>query len=190
MSVIAVSLAACGGSSTSAGGSGSASGTVNGVSLTSVAEAVSAVYSGADCKDSSKQEGALFILLGSNGGICSSAQSTGKYTGTLLVMEIANNATATAQPIVPGTYPITIAANPTSIAIFGQETNGCETNSYLSGSGSITITSASSSGAKGTYDITFLNDTGGTAGSLSGSFDTVNCNLNQAQVCNAGSSTC
>jgi hypothetical protein len=193
MAVLAVSLlAACGGSSTpqSIGGAGTVSGIVGGVPPPIVTEAVSVIYSGADCHDSTKQASAVYIMLGSRGGMCAAAQGNGTYTGTLLMVEVANNATASAQPITPGTYDINIGANPVALSIYGRQSNGCNTTSLLSGSGTITITSVSAAGAKGSYEISFVNGQSQPAGTLSGTFDTVNCSLNQAQACSAGSSSC
>ncbi len=184
----AVLLAACGGSSSPAGGGGSTvNGTVGSFSIGSVAEAISVTHSGASCQSATEQEAALYILLSSSGGHCAAAQSGATQpAGNVLELYIANVGSGTQTPIGPGTYTVSFGGQPAMVGIAGTITAaGCQSTVYLSGAGTVTISSVGAGGASGSYNLTFVDSMGAPAGTLTGSFTTSNCAIDAAKVCSA-----
>jgi hypothetical protein len=189
-------LAACGGGGAAsfANGSGTVSGTVTGYPITSVAEVGSAAYVGAGCPQATgtppAYEAALFIYLSSSAGVCSAYLNSGTQpSGTSLLIAIETAGSTPQAAIGPGTYQVNFGANTTApIMVAGVGPNGCSANGDLSGSGSVTITSVSSSGASGSYNLTFVGSGGAAAGTLTGNFTAGNCGI--TNFCTASKSSC
>ena len=193
VSAASVLLACGGGSSPGGGGSATVTGTAGGASLSNVAEAISFVYAGPSCKDSSTQNNGFTIYLSSSTGICASAQNNSTPpSGTVLAI-IVNNVGSAAQPaIVPGTYNVQLVSNPETSGIFGTLTNGCNTsgNGGYAGSGTVTLTSVTSGGVVGSYNFNMVDRSLNANGSLSGNFTTTNCPLTAAQYCAPSTTKC
>ncbi len=187
-------LAACGGSGTSGGtGSATVTGTAGGLSIPAVAEAVSIQYAGQSCSNASQQQAGVVISLSSVTGSCAAAQTGGKATaGTHLLLIVDNVGSSAQAQVTPGTYNVSLLSSPVSIADISKvDANGCSgNNSYLSGSGSITITSINSGGVSGSYNLTFVDSSGNPNGTLSGTFTAPNCAVDASKVCASSSSSC
>jgi hypothetical protein len=183
-------FAGCGGSDPGGSGAGTASGTVGGTSLT-VAEATSITYSGPVCTSGGEQSASLLILLTSFSGLCSAGQSGSAVpNGSMLILSIGNNGDSAQPAIGPGTYTVQLTSDPLMIGLFETVAAGCPSSQSLTGSGTVTLTSVTSSGVSGSYNLSFLDGTGTPNGSLSGSFTTSNCPLTAAQYCATSNSHC
>jgi hypothetical protein len=197
----ACALAACGGGgSGGGGGNGSTSGTVGSNSLGSVAEAVSIQQTGPFCVNGSPngtQTSELIVFLSSTGGHCTAAESgVAGPAATNVIIAIFASGSSTPPAIGAGTYTIGGNANLGVLAEIVQvDANGCSNNTgTLASAGSVTITSASSSGVSGTFTFSsFVDHTGAAvSGSLSGSFTTSNCGppITNTTCSSGGGTTC
>ena len=176
-------LAACGGS-TAAAGTGTVSGTVGSISFNHVADAAFATYSGAACPpNASNSISAFAVVLSSGTGLCSQEQVGSDPNGPMLGLAVAAEASGSTPPaaIGPGTYNLTISASQVNIGVLENVVNGsCASNSgYLAASGTITITSLTSSTAIGSYSVSFVDGNGNPAGTLSGTFNAPLCAVTQ-----------
>jgi hypothetical protein len=166
------------------GGSNSASGTVEGASL-SVRDALSFQATlTADLPDG----GAVYLVgfvLTDTSGICAdiAAQRSPPST-TILSVGVEGF-----QPITLGTYPVSLLPNPDlTVAAFVKADANCQSAvSDEATSGSVTFSAISSGQASGTFDLTFPD-----AGHLTGSFSAPNCAAFQNALLNpdAGTNTC
>jgi hypothetical protein len=121
------------------------------------------------------------------------AQAGAKYPAeTQLLLFVYNTGSSTQAAVTPGTYDVSLLSSPSAAGAIAQiDANGCSNNSGgLSGSGTITITSVDSSGVAGSYNLNFVNASGGSAGSLSGTFDAPNCAVDTSKFCNATKGSC
>lgn len=179
-------LAACGGGGSPGGiGSGSVSGTVGAVTFGSIVEAASFSYAGADCHDASAQIASAYISLSTTAGHCAAFQAAGKQpAGDVLILGVNRSGSSAQAAIAPGTYSVVFLGNPSGFGIAGTLTSaGCESASYLSASGTVTLTSVSGSGMAGSFNINFVDGSGNPAGTLTGSFDAANCPVDTSKFC-------
>ena len=181
----AIVLAACGGGSTPGGGGGTVNGTVGNVSLGNIVEAASIVYNGPECQNSSNQQASVYVFLSTTGGHCAAMQAGSQQpAGNVLVLGVNASGSTAPAPIAPGTYNVVLLGNPSAFGLAGTISSaGCESAGYISASGTVTLTTVSSSSVAGSYNITFIDNGGNTAGTLSGSFDAATCNVDASKVC-------
>jgi hypothetical protein len=189
---LAISVStACGGSA-SGGGSATANGSAGGISIGTVAEAVSITYNGPDCSNASQQQNGVAILLYSTGGHCAAVQAgSTQPQGNALGLVVENVASSSPSGIGPGTYNVQLVSNPLALGVvYVLGANGSCTNFFLSGSGTITLTSVSGSGMAGSYNLTFVDRQGNPNGAISGNFTTSNCAIDQSRFCSNATVHC
>ena len=176
-------LAACGGGTSSA--SAVVNGTVGGNSFGAVAEAASFSYSGPECQNASNRQASVYLMLANTGGHCAAFQSGGTQpAGNLLLLGVNASGSTQPLPIGPGVYNVVFLGNPSAFGIAGTvAAAGCQSASYLSGSGTLTLATVNGSGMSGSYDLKFIDGNGNPAGELSGSFNTTSCAVDASKVC-------
>lgn len=198
--VVAAAAFACGGTS---GGSTSVSGTVGGASLGSVVDTQAVVVTNGSCDNSHPTGNLLIVVLSSTAGVCAdvtAAKSPPNTTSLQLLVSTfwVNPSTTGAAPPANSpalelnkAYPINGNINTATkdangfgvVATAGFDSTDATCNSKLASggqnatSGSVTLTSLSSSGVSGTFSLTF------SSGTLTGSFSSGNCGLGTAQIC-------
>jgi len=170
-------LAACGGSS-GWNGTATVTGTVGGISLSEIKEAVSVVYSGSSCEYTNSQQNGLVITLSQAGGHCAAKQTGTTNPDTVLAFAVHNVGTGPQSAIGPGTYTMSLQNSPIVVAYL-HTFNGATCGGFISHSGTITLTTVNADSVSGSYSFTFV-DSGGTPGALSGTFATTNCALADA----------
>jgi hypothetical protein len=176
----ALSLSACGGESTA--GIGTVTGSVGGLSMDHAAEAIS-IYSGAPtCLTGSSNPGSyLSITIDDRGSACPAIQQVEALAhATMLHFQIILNSGGA---IKPGTYLISQPyTGPLSrlfdeaVASFGRTTEDCLSAgvAFDATGGTLTIDALDASGVAGSFQLDFAE------GSLSGSFTTANCTVQQS----------
>ena len=203
ITALAIGTSACGGSSSSSTGSATVSGTAGGLSIASVADARSIYSPSANCGGNNGNPGVTFIAVSlSNKPNSCDIVTTHKevpnetdLTLTILQTWVGSNngPTPTTNPVLAaGTYTIgstTTDANGFSTHV-GAALNYVDATCSTAGAkalnataGTITLTSASATGVKGTYSVTISGST------ISGSFDTVACGFTFDQFCAAVGAT-
>ncbi len=184
-------LVACGGGGTpSGGGTATVTGAAGSLSIAQAAEAVSFTYAGAGCSDPSKQEASLVILISGAAGHCAGAKAgKGGPAGNVLGLQIVAIGSGAQAAIGAGTYPVT-ATGSSGAAFASLDATGCATNAYAATSGTITLTSVSSSGVSGSYSLSFVDGNNAPAGTVTGSFQTAACSVDGAVFCGATANHC
>jgi hypothetical protein len=185
VSIFFATLAACG--STSSGGTGSVTGTVESttftvasviaiVAPTSSSSCSSLADGGEKCTTTEAGQGVGIVLTNNPSATCATLQASlgngdkVNYPGfDVLELAVGNQG----GNVSAGTYSIVTSGNPTkgSSAEFTTTTAKCAPGVDETGTaGSVTLTSVSASSVSGSYSVTF-----GKSGSFSGSFDVPVC---------------
>jgi hypothetical protein len=184
--VAAASMAACGGSTSGASGTGSLSGTVDGVSFT-VASGIAEIGpessngtcttgsdGGEDCTSSSSGQIVAAIVTNRPGITCSTLSGQDGRFANLQALELAVGVST--GTVTPGTYDI-LTAGSTSMngaeAMLLTTTSTCGSGLSLTAtSGTVTISALTATSVSGSFSVTF-----GTEGTFSGSFDDPICEI-------------
>jgi hypothetical protein len=173
-----LAAAACGGGNK---GSATVTGSVAGVSLGNVAEAMSVDLGPRPCPNGSGAPGPwLNVTIDDRGGSCTALQRLEVLAAaSLLNMQVSNNSF---NPIQPGSYAIGQTFSNNNFvdvqARFSHTDANCgSTASAQATAGTITLTTIEPGAVAGTFDLTFP------GGTLSGSFHTANCTLPQSVLC-------
>lgn len=201
ITALAIASTACGGSSSSTG-SATVSGTAGGLSIPTVGDARSFYSPSANCGANNGSPGVSFILV----GLSSKSNSCDVVTTrkvipsetdlTMTVLQTWVSTTAT-----PPTSNPVLAAGTYSIGSTATDANGFSTHvganlnfvdatcsnagakTLAATAGTITLTSVTSAGVKGSYTMTISGST------ISGNFDTVACGFTFQDFCSAVGAT-
>lgn len=204
ITALAIASTACGGSSGSSGstGSGTVSGSAGGLSIPSVVDARSFYSPSANCGASNGSPGVSFILVGlsSKSNSCDVVNtrkvipSETDLTLTLLQTWVSTTATPpTSNPVLAaGTYSIGNTANDANgfsthvgatLNFVDATCSNAGAKTLAATAGTITLTSVSAAGIKGSYTLTISGST------ISGNFDTVACGFTFQDFCSAVGAT-
>jgi len=181
---------ACGGASGNV--DAAVSGSVNGISLSSLGDSEALILLETSC-EGPPNESNLQIVIGSRGGLCNSVTG-GKVPSNLTYLgfniysfwEGGGSLPAQAPPLGALTYTIGNTAPDANgffvsvSASLNQSDSSCQiiqSSRADAISGTITLTSLSSTGVTGSFNLSF------NGGSLTGTFAPITCILTQAQQC-------